>query len=345
MSATTPSTTTTTSEDELNNNNTTQEISYLNIPIHEIIQKTRITHGLGNNSGSIGGGGGGGGSSGSGSGLAGCFLGIGDDDNDNNNHHNNNDNDDDSCSTSSSSSQNGNNNNNDNEKRKENNENDLYGYTLYRKYCTRRLARLRRASSVRSELSHGRLGGGGSSGGKDNKGATSGGGYKRNEYRPLPPLTTALSTSTTPTTTSTTTSTTTTPLHENHVLVLVFQSERAWSRAMEARCILENMKIGGGSSSNQKKKMIQTDKLVTMSELKQNYQGRLRRVYKEVLSMEEFMNVITATNTNTATTNNNKYGGGLDKITQLEIRAYASWMKGQWFLELGRWKVSFFLVF
>ena len=339
MSATSPLTTTTTFEDKLNNNNTTQEISYLNIPIHEIIQKTRITHGLGNNSGSSGGVGS---SSGSGSGLAGCFLGIGDDDNDNNNHHHNNhNNDDDSCSTSSSSSsQNGNNNNNaNNEKRKENNENDLYGYTLYRKYCTRRLARLRRASSVRSELSHGRLGGGGSSSGstnnKDNKSASSGGGYKRNEYRPLPPLTTALSTSSP---TSPTTSTSTTPLHENHVLVLVFQSERAWSRAMEARCILENMKIGGGSSSNQKKKMIQTDKLITMSELKQNYQGRLRRVYKEVLSMEEFMNVITATNNNTTTTN--KYGGGLDKITQLEIRAYASWMKGQWFLELGRWKVS-----
>ena len=173
-------------------------------------------------------------------------------------------------------------------------------YSQYRSYCTRRLSRIRHAKPVRRNLTHGSKSAGASLTSSGNK---RGGG--RHSFHPRLELTVEDNANE----------------HVNYILDGLYSAERAWAHAMELRGEYEQLL----SSSKKKKKNASVmgckNKKSSPGSVRQHSLKRLKKATKYVNQLEGIVNKVC------------------NEVTALEMKAYGSWMRGNWFCEIQDWKV------
>mmetsp|Transcript_7522 Transcript_7522/g.15704 ORF Transcript_7522/g.15704 Transcript_7522/m.15704 type:complete len:713 (+) Transcript_7522:130-2268(+) len=229
-------------------------------------------------------------------------------------------------------------------------------HAQYRKYCGRKLARLRRSRDVRKELSHGSSGGkstgggagggggatsgkkskkgkkkgkkgsgggGGAQGGGGGGGKKGGGGGGRYAYHPRPHPDPYDATH-----------------HVHYSLVSLYSAERCWSHAMEIKTLYDDardaLRLGGGAKKKNKKRGTSDgddqhggagagggNRKATASspaKIRRHYVRRLRKAVAYATELESRTKV------------------SCDDRTAVEARAYAGWMRGTLALEVGDWQ-------
>lgn len=150
-------------------------------------------------------------------------------------------------------------------------------FKQYHEYCTRRLTRIRHNSEVRKDLVHSAV-------------YVAGEKTSRHAYCPrdLPDIVN----------------------HENFLLVILVDAERAWAHSCELKALLNDQL----PKNHEKAK-------AAPGKLRQHSLRRLRRAKQLASRLEELCE---------------HYG---DQSTQEEAKAYASWMRGNLALEVNEWKV------
>ena len=227
----------------------------------------------------------------------------------------------------------------------------------YRRYCSRRLARLRRSRDVKKELSHGPAGGkstgtsvaagagdepkqqqqfssknkkkgkkgkrkGGSGGGKQqSSGGKKGGGKFAFHPRPHPDPYDATQ-------------------HEHYCLVSLYSAERCWSHAMEIKVAYDDAvrEAKRLASKSKKKKRGDDDnddddfgmndafpkKKTSPAKIRRHYINKLHKAAAYGTELEKRAKV------------------SCNDRTAIESRAYAAWTRGTLALEVGNWQVRAF---
>lgn len=183
-------------------------------------------------------------------------------------------------------------------------------YTQYRSYLTRRLARIRHAKPVIKALSHGP---------KSKResiastATTSVGTIKpqrkagKHAFQPRDTITIYQAAT-----------------HENYILDGIYATERAWAHAMELKSfyqdLLSSPAVGTSAASSgvSLKKKNQT----SPGKVRQHYLNRMKKAFDHVIQLEQIV-----------------VSGVCDDRTCLEMKCYGSWMKGNYFCEVNRWKV------
>ena len=232
-------------------------------------------------------------------------------------------------------------------------------YESYRRYCSRRLARLRRSRDVKKELSHGPAGGkstatsvaatagaasaaeepkqqftskkkgkkgkGKGGGGSQQSSAAGGGGGKKGggkfafHPRPHPDPYDATQ-------------------HEHFCLVSLYSAERCWSRAMEIKAAYDDaVREAKRAAGKRKKKTKSGDgdedgindaggskKKASPAQIRRHYINKLHKASTYGAELEERAKV------------------SCDDRTAIEARAYAACMRGTLALEVGNWQVRTF---
>lgn len=151
-------------------------------------------------------------------------------------------------------------------------------YKQYHEYCTRRLSRLRHNRAVRKELVHSGV-------------YVAGEKTKRHAYVPRE----------TPEDVN----------HENILLVVLMEAERAWAHSCELKAMVHEHLPKNHEKAN-----------ATSGKIRQHAVRRLRRARHFAIKFEEMCR---------------QYA---DESTQGEATAYASWMRGNFALEFGDWKTA-----
>ena len=234
-------------------------------------------------------------------------------------------------------------------------------YESYRRYCTRRLARLRRSQDVKKELSHGAAGGkststvtaaagdaepkphqqqftsknkkkgkkgkgksgggGGGGGGQQSSSGKRGGGKFAFHPRPHPNPYDATQ-------------------HEHFSLVSLFSAERCWSHAMEIKAAYDDaVREAKRLASKRRKKGPGDDdgdddglgmnggeskkKKASPAKIRRHYINKLHKAAAYGTELEERTKV------------------SCDDRTAIEARAYAAWTRGTLAMEIGNWQVRF----
>lgn len=233
-------------------------------------------------------------------------------------------------------------------------------YESYRRYCTRRLARLRRSRDVKKELSHGPAGGkststvaaaagderkqhqqqftsknkkkgkkgkgksgagGGGGGGQQSSSGKKGGGKFDFHPRPHPDPYDATQ-------------------HGHYSLVSLFSAERCWSHAMEIKAAYDDaVREAKRLASKRRKKRSGDDdsdddgfgmngaeskkKKASPAKIRRHYINKLHKAAAYSTELEERTKV------------------SCDDRTAIEARAYAAWTKGTLAMEIGNWQVRF----
>jgi signal recognition particle subunit SRP68 len=150
-------------------------------------------------------------------------------------------------------------------------------YKQYHEYCTRRLSRIRHNREVRKELVHS---------------ATYVSGEKTRKHAYCPrDLPDDLN-------------------HENMLLVVLVDAERAWAHSCELKALLHEQL----PKNHEKAK-------AAPGSIRQHALRRLRRAKQLAIRFEDLC------------------GQFSDETTQEEAKAYASWMRGNFALEVNDWKV------
>lgn len=234
-------------------------------------------------------------------------------------------------------------------------------YESYRRYCSRRLARLRRSRDVKKELSHGPAGGksagtaaatstdGGASaaeepkqqftsknkkkgkkgkgkgGGGSQQSSAGGGGGKKGggkfAFHPRPHPDPHDATQ-----------------HEHFCLVSLYSAERCWSRAMEIKAAYDDaVREAKRVAGKRKKKTKSGDgdedgindaggskKKASPAQIRRHYINKLHKASTYGAELEERAKV------------------SCDDRTAIEARAYATCMRGTLALEVGNWQVRTF---
>lgn len=234
-------------------------------------------------------------------------------------------------------------------------------YESYRRYCSRRLARLRRSRDVKKELSHGPAGGksagtaaatstdGGASaaeepkqqftsknkkkgkkgkgkgGGGSQQSSAGGGGGKKGggkfAFHPRPHPDPHDATQ-----------------HEHFCLVSLYSAERCWSRAMEIKAAYDDaVREAKRVAGKRKKKTKSGDgdedgindaggskKKASPAQIRRHYINKLHKASTYGAELEERAKV------------------SCDDRTAIEARAYAACMRGTLALEVGNWRVRTF---
>ena len=231
-------------------------------------------------------------------------------------------------------------------------------YESYRRYCSRRLARLRRSRDVKKELSHGPAGGKstgtaaaatagaasaaeepkqqftskkkgkkgkGKGGGGNRQSSAGGGGGKKGggkfafHPRPHPDPHDATQ-------------------HEHFCLVSLYSAERCWSRAMEIKAAYDDaVREAKRAAGKRKKKTKSGDgdedgindvggskKKASPAQIRRHYINKLHKASTYGAELEERAKV------------------SCDDRTAIEARAYATCMRGTLALEVGNWRVRTF---
>ena len=114
--------------------------------------------------------------------------------------------------------------------------------------------------------------------------------------------------------------------HVNHVLVFLFQCERAWAQAMELKAQHEELRMEATTAAATATSSTSTTQFLgkkkpSPASVRQHY---LKRLKKAVGFVEQLVAMGKQV---------------CDTRTQLEIDCYAGWMKGNWFTEKKDWKV------
>lgn len=230
-------------------------------------------------------------------------------------------------------------------------------YESYRRYCTRRLSRLRRSRDVKKELSHGPAGGkststvtaaagdepkqqqqftsknkkkgkkgkgkngGGGSGGQQSSGGKKGGGKFAFHPRPHPDPYDATQ-------------------HEHYCLVSLYSAERCWSHAMEIKAAYDDaVREAKRLASKRRKKRLADDnnedgglgvnggnskkKEASPAKIRRHYINKLHKAAAYGTELEERAKV------------------SCDDLTAIEARAYAAWIRGTLAMEVRNWQVRF----
>jgi len=234
-------------------------------------------------------------------------------------------------------------------------------YESYRRYCSRRLARLRRSRDVKKELSHGPAGGkstatsvaatagaasaaeepkqqftsknkkkgkrskGKGGGGSQQSSAAGGGGGKKGggkfAFHPRPHPDPHDATQ-----------------HEHFCLVSLYSAERCWSRAMEIKAAYDDaVREAKRAAGKRKKKTKSGDgdedgindaggskKKASPAQIRRHYINKLHKASTYGAELEERAKV------------------SCDDRTAIEARAYAACMRGTLALEVGNWRVRTF---
>ncbi len=187
-------------------------------------------------------------------------------------------------------------------------------YTQYRKYLTKRLARIRHAKPVIKSLSHG-------------------------------PKSKREITTTTTTTTTTNNNTTTKKgggkhafqprdeitiqkanTHINYILEYIYSTERSWAHSMELKSQYEHL-ISNSYQSQKKSSSLQTNKKSSSpGKVRQHYINQLKKAVKNVDMLKKIV-----------------IRGVVDELTCLEVDCYNAWMKGNYFCEVQKWEVRVFV--
>jgi signal recognition particle subunit SRP68 len=150
-------------------------------------------------------------------------------------------------------------------------------YKQYHEYCTRRLSRIRHNREVRKELVH-------------SAAYVSGEKTRKHAYIPRD-LPEDLN-------------------HENMLLVVLVDAERAWAHSCELKALLHEQL----PKNHEKAK-------AAPGSIRQHALRRLRRAQQLAIRFEDLCGLFS------------------DVITQEEAKAYASWMRGNFALEVNDWKV------
>lgn len=241
-------------------------------------------------------------------------------------------------------------------------------HVQYRRYCSRRLARLRRCRDVRRELSHGpaggRSGGGGAGGGGGESGGAGGGGTQQ---PPQPPPSKSKSKGKKKGKKGSSAgaggggggggkkgggggggggggrsayhprphpSPYDATRHVHYSLVSLYSAERCWSHAMEIRAAYEDAVRGAAKKDNKKKK----DAAAggdggggggTSSSSSTSPAKIRRHCIRRMRRAAAF-----------AAQLEDRARASCDDRTAVEARAYAGWMRGTLAVEVGDWKVS-----
>ena len=224
-------------------------------------------------------------------------------------------------------------------------------YESYRRYCTRRLARLRRSRDVKKELSHGPAGGkstaaggepkqqqqftrknkkkgkkgkgksgDGGGGGQQSSGGKKGGGKFAFHPRPHPDPYDATR-------------------HVHYCLVSLYSAERCWSHAMEIKAAYDDAVREAKRLANKRRKKRSGDdgnendgfgidgggskkkKKASPAKTRRHYINKLHKAAAYGTELEERAKV------------------SCDDRTSIEARAYAAWVRGTLALEIGNWQV------
>ena len=197
-------------------------------------------------------------------------------------------------------------------------------YTQYRRYCTRRLDRLRHVKSGGREMLHG-------SGGRG-KHASNFIPRKYLNKKGFEEKTNSTKTDSTKTAVNTEevvvaeeSSEAATDYydkvhHVNFLLILLVSAERCWSFAMELKAEYDEMKHAN-ATKKQTPTLYKKKKHTSLGKLRKQFLRKLRKAAEYAASLENMaMNVLTT------------------EVTVVECQAYASWMRGNAALERNRFE-------
>jgi len=107
--------------------------------------------------------------------------------------------------------------------------------------------------------------------------------------------------------------------HVNFTLVHLYGSERAWSHAMELKGVYDQLKAQQGGSGIQKS--VSLTRSASPASVRRHYLQRLKKACKNVDQLEQCADM------------------ACDERTQAECMAYACWIRGNYFFEVGQWEV------
>lgn len=105
------------------------------------------------------------------------------------------------------------------------------------------------------------------------------------------------------------------------LIVTLLNAERAWSHSLEIKA-LDDGSTGRSASQGQRLLKAQNEKARSSAgKIRQHSLGRLKRAQRFATQLEEMARATA------------------DQRTILETQAYGGWMRGNWSLEVGDWKV------
>ncbi len=212
-----------------------------------------------------------------------------------------------------------------------------HDYSQYHAYCTRRLSRIRHAKEVRKDLVHSSTYVSGSAGGGGGKQT------RRHAYVPrniVPALPITAITSDEQDGNDKDSAGTTAPavlpkeLHENVLWVLLVGAERAWAHAGELRARYTDGNTSHQNNHNAVLSSISSNKKPKRSpgQVRHHSLRRLKKAQQLAHQLEQVAKQFSQQQPE-------KMPVMVDSRTVQECQAYASWMRGNWALEMADWKV------
>ena len=175
-------------------------------------------------------------------------------------------------------------------------------FSQYRIYCTHRLTRLRHHKPVRKELSYSAAGYKASADRPPIKGG-------RHAFHPRGSLDESTISS-----------------HVNFTLVHLYGAERAWSHGMELKVLYDQLKAQAGTTANKTTAEMEGGRVsltrsASPGSVRRHYIQRLKKACKNAAQLEQCAVI------------------ACDEKTRAECTAYACWIRGNYFFEVGQWEV------